>query len=308
MPALVAVRSEAGGRRLLTAYGDAARRLLGREPPSRTVLRPFQGGRVADPDAAEALLTCALRESHGRNTLVRPLVRIAVPPDATPADHRALRDAATTAGARKVTWVSRPLAAALGAGLPIDAPAGHLLLDVGASAVHLAVLSLGRVVASARVAAGGDEVDAAIARHLKRNSALLVGPVTAEAVKLHAASLSPEPSERVATAAGRCLRTGLPGRAVVRASDLSGALGPLVDAVGLAVRRILDQVPREIAADVTEHGAVLVGGGSRLRGLGAALRDRTGLPVVEADDPERAVLRGLTVAVRDAELQRALAA
>lgn len=308
MPALVAVRTEPGGRRTLTDYGQAAARLVGRAPPSRTVLRPFQGGRVSDPDAAEALLLCALREAHGRNTLVRPRVHIAVPPDATPADLRALRDAATTAGARQVDWVSRPLAAALGAGLPVESATGHLIVDVGASAVHVALLSLGRVVASCRVAAGGDDADEAIVRHFLTRAALRIGPVTAMAVKLGAAALGREAEGRLATAAGVCQQTGLPHRALVKGTDLATVLMPLVEAVAEAVRHMLDRVPRELCADVTERGAVLVGGGSKLRGLGGALRDLTGLPVVEADEPDRAALRGLGELMADADRMRALAA
>ncbi len=308
IPSVVTVRTASEGRRQLVSYGEAARKFLGRAPPSIEVVRPFLAGRVADHDAAEALLLCVLREVHGRNSLVRPSVVVAVPHNAGPGELRALRDCCSSAGARHVQLVAKPLAAALGAGLPVHEPAGNLVIDVGAGSVDIALVAMDRVVSAASVPAGGDAVDEVVARHVKRTHALLIGPRTAESAKLSTVSLQDSSEERLGSASGRCLRTGLPSRVILSSRALTPLLMPLIDLIAAGVRAVLDAAPRELAADVTEKGAVLVGGGARLRGLSSALRDRTGLPMVEADDPERAVLRGLGLILDDTTVRKAMAA
>ncbi len=306
----VAVRHGADGQRAVFAVGDEALACWGRTPADVTLARPVRAGHVADPEAVGALLVHTLRALHGRTPWAAPRVAVAVAPELTPADVAALDAALAPLAARQRLWLSRPLAAAVGAGLDLDSPRAQMVVDLGAGTTDIAVLGGGGLVSHTSVALGGDVLDAAVVRHVERAHALRIGPATAERLKrtLGAASAghSAGPSA-TAVVGGRCLRSGLPRAAEVHADALGDALAEPVSGIAAAVRRALEATSAEITADVVHTGVVLTGGGARLRGLDVALRHQTGLAMLDADQDGTAVLRGLLAALTRRELAQRLA-
>jgi rod shape-determining protein MreB len=293
-PTVVAVRTSAHGRRDIVAVGNEALPMLGRTPEDTVTIQPIRAGRVIDFEVAEALLLHLVRRIHGRNGWMRPKMVVAMPHRASPMEVRAVRDSCESAGAREVVQVARPIAAAIGAGLPIGDPSGMLIVDVGGGAAEVSVLSLKGVVSSEVVPnGGGDGMDDAILQWLRSEKALLVGRPSAERLKVELGTAAEVDPTRKATVAGRCLRRGVPRAETVDQREIAHALAPCVDAIARAIRRAIEQAPPELGADIVDQGAVIVGGGARLRGLEQALRDRTGLAIVGADHPEHAVLRGV---------------
>jgi rod shape-determining protein MreB len=292
-PSVVAVRKNGRGRRDIIAIGDAALPMLGRTPEDTVAIQPIRAGRVADFEVAEALLLHLVRQVHGRNRWMRPRMVVAVPHAASDMEVRAVRDSCESAGAREVVQVARPIAAALGVGLPVHEPSGMLIVDVGGGATEVSVLSLRGIVSHSVVAGGGEGMDEALVHWLGRDKALLVGRPSAERLKLEIGTAAEAVRATRWTVAGRCLRRGVPRAETVDQVEVMEALAPCVDAIARAIRQAIERAPPEIGADIVDQGAILVGGGARLRGLDRALRDRTGLPVVLADAPEQAVLRGV---------------
>jgi rod shape-determining protein MreB len=218
---------------------------------------------------------------------------VATPHRASEMEVRAVRDSCESAGAREVVQVPRPIAAALGVGLPIGDPSGTLVVDLGGGATEVSVLSLRGIVSHEVVPGGGEGMDDAIVQWLRSHKALLVGRPTAERVKIELGTAGDADPARTVTVAGRCLRRGVPRAETVDQVEVAGALAPCVDSVARAIRRAIEQAPAEIGADIVDQGAVLVGGGALLSGLAQGLRDRTGLAIVVAEHPAEAVLRGV---------------
>jgi rod shape-determining protein MreB len=306
-PTVVAVQTDREGRRKVTAIGSGARPMLGRTPEDITTIQPIRAGRVVDFEVAEALLLHLVRRIHGRNGWMRPRMVVAVPYHASDMEVRAVRDSCESAGAREVHLVPRPLAAALGASLPVHEPAGQLVVDVGGGATEVSLLALSGVVSSTVVDGGGEAMDDAIISWLKRERALLVGRPSAERLKVEIGTASEPDPRKSAMVKGRCLRRGIPRAERVTAMDVHLALEPHVDAIARAIRAAIEAAPPELGADVVDQGVVLTGGGSRLRDLDRALRDRTGLPVVCADAPDKAVGAGVGRVLEDPGLQAAVA-
>jgi rod shape-determining protein MreB len=302
-PTVVALHTDRGGRRRVTAIGTEARPMLGRTPDDIQAVQPIRRGRVADFEVAEALLLHLVRRVHGRNGWMRPRMVVAVPHHASDMEVRAVRDSCESAGAREVQLVPRPIAAALGAQLPIHEPSGTLVVDVGGGSTEVSVLSLSGVVSCRTVDGGGEGMDDAIIDWLQRERRLLVGRPSAERLKIELGTASLDSSSAfglrnsdpraTATIKGRCLRRGVPRAEVVTAAQVYEALAPHVDAIADAVREAIEEAPPELGSDIVDHGVVLTGGGAWLDGLDRALRDRTGLPVVSAENPERAVIAGV---------------
>ena len=232
---------------------------------------------------------------------------VAVPHGALDMELRAVRDACEAAGARTVHMVPRPLAAALGAGLPVDQPTGHLVVDLGAGATEISMLSLSGVVTSTAVSGGGDGFDDAVIQWCKREHALLVGRPTAERVKLELGAATRPDVNATASVKGRCLRRGAPRSVSITATGVCDALQDGIDAIAAGIRKVLHDAPPELASDVVETGVVLVGGGAKLRGIDEALRLRTGLPVVCAEQATRAVVDGAGRVLDELDLREAMA-
>jgi rod shape-determining protein MreB len=267
--------------------------MLGRTPDDTVTIQPIRAGRIADFEVAEALLLHLVRRMHGRNGWMRPRMVVAVPSGASEMELRAVRDSCESAGAREVVQVPRPIAAALGVGLPVGEPSGTLVVDVGGGATEVSVLSLHGVVSSEVVPGGGEGMDEAIVNWLREDRALLAGRRSAERLKIALGTAAGADRTRTATVAGRCLRRGVPRTETVNEVEVGRALRPCVDAIATAIRRAVERAPAEIGSDIVDQGAVLVGGGAKLRGIEQALRDATGLAIVGAEHPEHAVLRGV---------------
>jgi rod shape-determining protein MreB len=309
-PTVVAVHTSGRGRRRVVAVGHEALPMVGRTPPDVQTVQPVRDGQIADFEVAEALLLHLVRRAHGRNGWISPRMVVAVPHAASEMERRAVRESCEGAGARHVHVVSRPIAAALGADLPVDEPSGHLLVDIGGGATEISVVSMRGVVASVSVQGGGEAMDEAIAAWLRREHGLLVGRGTAERIKHElGVAVRPEAADPSASrmVAGRCLSLGIPRAVRVSPVEVYAALAPNIAEIVEAMRRVLDHTPAELAADIVDHGAVLIGGGSRLRRLDEALREATGLPVVCADSDGGTVARGAGRLLEQTELLRAVA-
>lgn len=287
-PSVVAVRT---GTTRLVAAGTRAKEMLGRTPETVTAIRPLRDGVIVDADVTEGMLRWFV-DQVAPSRVFRPRVVVCVPSDITSVERRALEDAILRAGARRVHVVEEPMAAALGAGLPVHETAASMVVDVGGGTTDVAVISLGGIVSSRSARIGGDEIDEAIVAHVKSEYSLLLGERSAEQIKMAAASAFPlaeEVSERVR---GRDLVTGLPRTVVIASTELRRAIeGPVQQIVDL-VRGVLDGCPPELAGDVLDRGLTLTGGGALLRGLDERLRHELGVPVHVAEDPLRAVARG----------------
>lgn len=306
-PSVVAVLDDRAGRRRVIAIGDEALPMLGRTPDDIQAIQPVRAGRIVDFEVAEALLLHLVRQIHGRNGWMRPRMVVAVPHGASDMELRAVRDSCESAGARAVHMVPRPLAAALGAGLPVHAPSGHLVIDLGAGATEVSVLSLSGVVASHQVPFGGDALDEAIVAWCKREHALLVGQPSAHRVKIElGTALHPDPGAST-WIKGRCLRSGTPRSTQVTATGVCQAIQPALQTIADGIRKVLHEVPPELASDIVETGGVLVGGGAQLEGIERCLGHLTGLPMIVADAPTRAVVDGAGRVLEELDLREAMA-
>lgn len=306
-PTVVALHTDREGRRRVTAIGAEARPMLGRTPDEIAAVQPIRRGRVADFEVAEALLLHLVRRIHGRNGWMRPKMVVAVPHHASDMEVRAVRDSCESAGAREVQLVPRPIAAALGARLPIHEPSGTLVVDVGGGSTEVSVLSLSGVVSCRTVDGGGEGMDEAIIDWLQRERSLLVGRPSAERLKIELGTAAYPDPHASALVKGRCLVRGVPRAVTVTAADICEALRPHVDAIGDAIGLAIEDAPPELGSDIVDQGVVLTGGGALLQGLDLALRDRTGLPVVAAEDPDAAVIHGVGRVLDEPGLQMAIA-
>ncbi|MFK7927385.1 MAG: rod shape-determining protein [Myxococcota bacterium] len=299
-PSVVATQGNQKGREVV-AIGEEARRMLGRTPAGTLVTRPVRDGVVSDFDATEQLLRHLLRKLPGRG-LLRPRLLVCIPSGATEVERRAVTDATRAAGGREVQLVASSLAAAVGAGLPLEKPVGNLIIDIGGGRVEAAVTSLGGLVVRRSVPMAGDAMDAAVRAWLSHERGVQIGERTAEQLKrrIGTASLLIEP--KTMRIRGRDIETGAPRELDVDSNDLVVALKPVVDRIRDVVLEVLRETPPELAADVVERGALVCGGAARLHGLTDVLRDATGLPVLLADNPEHAVAQGAARMLEDPTL------
>ncbi len=302
-PSVVAV--QAGTSRVL-AVGDEAKRMLGRTPGSIVAIRPMKGGVIADFEITEAMLRYFIQKVHNRRRMVRPRVVIAVPSGITEVEKRAVKDSALHAGARDVFLIEEPMAAAIGVGLPVQEPAGNMIVDIGGGTTEVALISLAGIVYSRSVRVGGDEMDEAIVQHLKREYNLLIGERTAEEVKITIASAIPTGEESTMEVKGRDQVAGLPKTLQITSEEIRDALKEPVASIVEAVRITLDRCPPELSADLVDRGMVLAGGGGLLRGLDRHIAENTGLPVLVADDALSAVAEGTGVVLHEISFLRKL--
>ena len=298
-PSVVAVQKDAHGQRKVLAVGTDAKNMLGRTPGSIVAIRPMKDGVIADFDITEEMLRYFIRKIHNRKALVRPRIVICVPSGITQVEKRAVKESAESAGAREVYLIEEPMAAAIGAGLPITEASGNMIVDIGGGTTEVAVISLAGIVYAKSVRVGGDKMDEAIAQHLKRKYNLLIGERTSEAIKIQIGSAYPEnsssPTEGWAETMevkGRDLVSGIPKTLEIGAQEIREALSEPINAIVEAVRIALERTPPELAADIVDKGIVLAGGGALLRNLDQLLREETGLPVMIAEDPLSCVVLG----------------
>ncbi|WP_028659041.1 rod shape-determining protein [Nocardioides insulae] len=303
-PSVVAVNQTTGE---LLAVGHEAKRMLGRTPENIVALRPLEDGVIADFEACEQMLRYFIHQVHRRRYFAKPRLVICVPSGITTVEQRAVKEAGYQAGARRVYIIEEPMAAAIGAGLPVHLPTGNMVVDVGGGTTEVAVISLGGIVTSISVQTAGDDLDAALVTWMKKEHGLLLGERTAEEVKMTLGSAWPSSNEPEAEIRGRDLVSGLPRTVSVRSSELRTAMDEPLSTIVDAVRATLDQTPPELAGDIMDRGIVLTGGGALLRGLDERLRHETGMPVHVAENPLASVALGSGRCVEEFEaLQQVL--
>ena len=293
-PSVVAIRDDGGrGGRVVEAVGTEAKNMLGRTPGNITAIRPLKDGVIADFTVTEKMLQHVIRKAHGKRVFrPSPRVLVCVPYGSTQVERRAIRESAEGAGARKVLLIPEPMAAAIGAGMPVHEARGSMVLDIGGGTSEVAVISLNGIVYAASVRIGGDRFDEAITNYVRRNYGILIGEATAERIKHEIGSAFPGQEVREISVKGRNLSEGVPRSFTLNSNEILEALQePLQGIVG-AVKEALEQTPPELGADVAERGIVLTGGGALLRDIDKLLMEETGLPVIVADDPLTCVARG----------------
>jgi rod shape-determining protein MreB len=291
-PSVVAVQKDATGQKRVLAVGTEAKNMLGRTPGSIVAIRPMKDGVIADFDITEEMLRYFIRKVHERKALVRPRIVICVPSGITLVEKGAVMESAESAGAREVYLMEEPMAAAIGAGLPITEASGNMIVDIGGGTTEVAVISLAGIVFAKSVRVGGDKMDEAIVQYIKRKYNLLIGERTAEAIKIEIGEAYPSEQKSFFEVKGRDLVSGIPKTQEINSDEMREALSEPVNAIVEAVRVSLERTPPELAADIVDKGIVLAGGGALLRNLDILLREETGLPVVIAEDPLSCVAIG----------------
>ena len=303
-PSVVALNDATGE---ILAVGHEAKRMIGRTPDNITAIRPLKDGVIADFEATEQMLRYFIQQVHRRRYFAKPRMVVCVPSGITAVEQRAVKEAGYQAGARRVYIVEEPMAAAIGAGLPVHQATGNMVVDVGGGTTEVAVISLGGIVTSLSIRTAGDDLDQAIVAWMKKEYSLMLGDRTAEEVKMTLGSAFPLPDEPEAEIRGRDMVSGLPRTVVVSSAEIRQALEEPLHAIVDAVRATLDQTPPELAGDIMDRGIVLTGGGALLRGLDERLRHETGMPVHVADDPLVSVALGAGKCVEEFEaLQQVL--
>ena len=291
-PSVVAVQRDPRGGKKVLAVGKDAKEMLGRTPGSIHAVRPLRDGVIADFEITEAMLRYFIARAHNRRTLVKPRIIICVPFGITEVEKRAVKESAEGAGAREVYLIEEPMAAAIGAGLPITEPSGNMVVDIGGGTTEVAVISLAGIVYSQSVRVGGDKMDEAIVAYMKRKYNLLVGEQSAERVKCTIGNAHPAEEPMTMEVKGRDLVAGVPKTVLVNGDEIRDALSEPINAIVDAVMTALERTPAELSADIVDKGIVLTGGGALLRNLDVLLREETGLPVMVSDDPVSAVVLG----------------
>ncbi|NQT94547.1 MAG: rod shape-determining protein [Lentisphaerae bacterium] len=300
-PSVVAI--QAGTKRIL-AVGDEAKRMLGRTPGNIVAIRPMKAGVIADFEITEAMLRYFIKKIHNRRKMVRPRIIIAVPSDITEVEKRAVKDSATHAGAREVFLIEEPMAAAIGVGLPVQEPAGNMIVDIGGGTTEVALISLAGIVFSRTVRVGGDEMDECIVQYMKRVYNLMIGERMAEDIKITMGSAYPVEEETSVEVKGRDLVAGLPKTLTITSAEIREALQEPVSSIIDAIRITLERCPPELAADLVDRGMILAGGGALLTGIEKLIAEQTGLPVHVADDPLSAVAEGTGVVLNELNFLR----
>ena len=341
-PSVVVIRRD---NKKLIAVGTEAKKMLGKTPADIIAIKPLKDGVIADFDATEEMLKYFIKRVHNRRSFVSPRVIIGVPSGITQVEQRAVKDAAQASGAREVYLVGEPMAAAIGVGLPVGEPSGNMIVDIGGGTTDIAVISLDGVVYSKAVRVGGDKMDEDIIAYIKRRYSLMIGDRTAEQIKIEIGSaayakdnelvlsrqykpaadsdvieFSPgvherkelhqsakRPDQLTMEIKGRDLISGIPKTLTITQEEIREALVETVNSILDTIKVILENTPPELAADIVDRGIVLAGGGALLRGLDALIREKTGLPVIVADDPLTAVVRGVGSMLDDLDLLRRVA-
>jgi len=296
-PSVVAVRKNGRSGNKVLAVGRDAKMMLGRTPGNIVAIRPMKDGVIADFEITEAMLRHFIRKAHNRRTFVRPRIIICVPSGITQVEKRAVRESAESAGAREVFLIEEPMAAAIGAGLPITEPKSNMVVDIGGGTTEVAVISLAGIVYSKSVRVGGDKMDEAILQYIKRKYNLLIGITTAELIKTTIGSAYPGEQAETIDVKGRDLVTGIPKILTIDSDEVRQAISEQIETIVETVRIALEQTPPELAADIVDTGIVLAGGGALLKNLDILLREETKVPIILAEDPLTAIVIGSGMAL-----------
>jgi rod shape-determining protein MreB and related proteins len=305
-PSVVAVQHLPGGRREVIAVGREAKDMLGRTPGNIQAIRPMKDGVIADFDATSEMLRAFIQRAQGRKSLMKPRIIICVPVGITEVEKRAVKEAAESASAREVFLIEEPMAAAIGAGMPITEPSGNMIVDVGGGTSEVAVISLGGIVYNRSIRVGGDKMDLAVMNHIKRRYSLLVGERTAENIKMRIGSAYPDDEVMTMEVKGRDLVAGVPKTIEVNSDEIREAMMEPINAIVESVRIGLERTPPELASDIVDRGIVLTGGGSLLHNLDVLLRKETGLPVYLSEEPVTGTVTGAGTALEQLEILEAV--
>ncbi|HBE94407.1 MAG TPA: rod shape-determining protein [Desulfovibrio sp.] len=303
-PSVVAVKKDSRGGKTVLAVGAEAKRMLGRTPGNIVAIRPMKDGVIADFEVTEAMLRHFISKVHNSRRLVRPRIMICVPTGITQVEKRAVKESAQSAGAREVYLIEEPMAAAIGANLPITEPTSNMVVDIGGGTTEIAVISLSGIVYAKSVRIGGDKMDEAIMQHVKRKYNMLIGESTAEEIKMTIGTAYPVDGVSEMEVKGRDLVTGIPQNRIITAEEVREAISEQVEGIVQGVRIALEQTPPELAADIVDRGIVLTGGGALLRGLDSLLQHETQLPITVVDDPLTAVVKGSGKALEHIDLYK----
>jgi rod shape-determining protein MreB len=305
-PSVVAIQKDSRGDRRILAVGREAKEMLGRTPGSISAIRPMKDGVIADFEITGEMLRYFIAKVHNRKALLRPRVVISVPSGITPVEKRAVRESAQSAGAREIYLIEEPMAAAIGAGLPITEASGNMVVDIGGGTTEVAVISLSGIVTSQSIRVAGDKMDEAIVQYVKRKYNLLIGERTAELIKINIGTAYPEENPQTIEVKGRDLVTGIPKTLEVNSEEVREALAESINVIIDTVRITLEGTPPELAADIVDKGIVLVGGGALLKNLDVLLREVTNLPITIVDDPLSSIALGAGMVLDNEGLLRAV--
>jgi rod shape-determining protein MreB len=296
-PSVVAVHLDSRGIKKVLAVGTEAKNMLGRTPGNIMAIRPLRDGVIADFDVTEAMLRHFILMVHNRRTLVRPRIIVSVPSGITQVERRAVKETVESAGAREIFLIEEPMAAALGAGLPITEPISSMVVDIGGGTTEVAVISLAGIVYSKSVRVAGDRMDEEIVQYMRRKFNLLIGERSGEMIKTSIGCAYPQPELRTVDVKGRDLISGIPKIVEINSEEIREAIMEPVSLIVDAIKDALENTPPELAGDIVDRGIMLTGGGALLRGLDVLIMEETGLPVTIADDPLSAVVRGAGMAL-----------
>jgi rod shape-determining protein MreB len=299
-PSVVAIIND-NGKRTVLAVGDEAKTMLGRTPGNISAIRPLRDGVIADFIVTEEMIKHFIKKVHIKNTFANPRILICVPTGSTPVERKAIQDSALAAGARRVQLIEEPIAAAIGAGLPISEATGSMIVDIGGGTTEIAVMSLGGVVFSKSLRVAGDAMDGAIISYMRKKFNLLIGESTAEKIKKEIGTAIPT-SNNVFLMKGRDIRTGTPKEISLTEEDACEALMPILSQMLAAIKEALESTPPELSADLVDMGLVLTGGGALLKNIDKLISKDTGLPVTIADNPLECVALGTGKALENEEL------
>ncbi len=302
-PSVVAIENDT---KMVLAVGEEAKRMIGRTPGNIVAIRPMRDGVIADFDITQSMLKYFIRKIYSRKTLISPRVVVCVPSGITEVEKRAVEDATRQAGARETYLIEEPMAAAFGAGLPVEEPTGSMVVDIGGGTTEVAIISLGGIVIARSIRVGGDELDESIVQYIKRQYNLMIGERTAEEVKLTIGAAYPKEEEEKMLIRGRDLVSGLPKTLEISSGEILDALKESANQIVDAIRFTLEKTPPELAADIMEMGIMLTGGGALLEGLDDLVRNETGMPVRRADEPLDCVALGTGKMIEDIDSIRAV--
>jgi rod shape-determining protein MreB len=303
-PSVVAIQKDTGK---VLAVGTEAKRMIGRTPGNIVAIRPLKDGVIADFQVTETMIRKLIERVHKRNYFVNPRVVVCVPSGVTAVEKRAVYEATLSAGAREAHLIEEPMAAAIGAGLPIQEPTGNMVVDIGGGTTEVAVISLGGIVTSISIRVGGDEFDEAIIAHVKKEYNVMIGERTAEEIKMEIGSAYPLPEEEDVEVRGRDLLSGLPKNIVLSSEEIRMAIEETISQIITAIKSTLEKTPPELSSDIMDRGIVLTGGGSLLKGLDERLRQETNIPVHVTEDPLSCVVIGSGKSLEELELLKRVA-
>lgn len=306
-PSVVAVHRDAKGTRKVLAVGMEAKNMLGRTPGNIEAIRPLKEGVIADFDTTEAMLRYFILKVHNRRTLVRPRIIVSIPSGITQVERRAVRETVESAGAREIYLIEEPMAAAIGAGLPVTEPTSSMIVDIGGGTTEVAVISLSGIVYCKSLRVAGDKIDEEIVQYMKRKYSLLIGERTGEQIKMSVGCAYPDKEIKTMEVRGRDLISGIPKTIEVTSEEIREAISEPVSLIVDAIKDALENSPPELAGDIVDRGIMLSGGGALLKNLDRLIREETGLPVMVAEDPLSAVARGAGIALDQIDVLKEVA-